>query len=86
LRAFTIYLDLNWLPGISFLYKWGKSNVENLTHYVDNEGKIWVEVIRRTHLLERIPQLTKNKILFFVKTVLPTRIVPDRISGTLEVL
>jgi hypothetical protein len=26
-----------------------KSNVENLAHYVDKEGKTWVELIIRAH-------------------------------------
>jgi len=34
--------------------------LENLASYVDNEGKTWVELIIRAHLLERITQIAST--------------------------
>jgi hypothetical protein len=59
----------------------GESNVENLAHYVDKEGKTWVELIIRAHLLERIAQIA-NTGLFSLPhpekfgTIHVSRIIP----------
>lgn len=59
---------------------------KNLIHYVDNEGKIWVERILKNTFVGTDTPDSQHKIFLFEKTAGLTRHVSDRFAELLEIL